>query len=116
MDKDELAVGVIVIVGSVSGIAAYDAFPNAGIIGALIALFAVAWLLYQFRAPMNIWNFLGLLINPPIAALIAFFSVFVYLSVFQDMNLSISVFGSFAAAVLGFTGGAFLFKYWNMGP
>ncbi len=116
MEAGKFITQVTVVVGIISGVAAYDAFPNAGIIGALVALFGVAWLLYQFRSPMEVWNFFGLLINPPIASLIVFFSSFVYLSVLQEFELTVSLIGSFAAAVLGFSMGAYLFKYWNMGP
>lgn len=116
MEAGEFITKVAIVVGVISGAAAYDALPNAGIIGALIVLFGVAWLLYQFREGIAIWNFFGLLISPPVVSLIGFFSTFAYLTVFQDMSLMVSLLGSFAGAVFGFTAGAFLFKYWNMGP
>ncbi len=115
MGAQKVFTQVAVVIGFIAGVIAYDAYPNTGFTGALIALLGASWLLYRVSSRMGVWNFFGLLINPPMASLIAFFSAFIYLSALQEMALTNSLLGSFAAAVLGFAAGAFLFKYWNMG-
>ncbi|QGA80544.1 hypothetical protein [Candidatus Nanohalobium constans] len=73
-----------------------------------------AWLLFQFRTLEKAWKSLGLLRNPILSGINAFFASFIYLS-WNTVPLMKAIYLSTGVFLLGGVLGTLMYKYWNIG-
>ncbi len=103
-----------ILVGGLSGAAAFIVFENTGFIAAAATFTTVAWILYRFSSGKLLWDTGKHLINPATA-----FMVFLGLGVtYLALDLEVtgdSLLGGLGVGILGAALGMLLFKYWTIG-
>lgn len=102
------------LIGLAAGYAGYYVYTRSGLVSGIIALLAVAWLLYRFSSAENAWDTLEMLTQPPAAAFIFFLAGFTFFAS-RGTPFTLSLLISIGLALIGAVTGMFLYKYWDIG-
>ncbi len=105
---------LLIAIGAAAGYAAYQVYPSAGAVPALVVMFTVAWLLYRLSSGKRAWNTAAMMTNPVMTAIMFFLVGFSYFT-FRAESMQESLVLAAGAGLLGGALGMLLFKYWNIG-
>lgn len=105
--------GIALLIGLLSGLLGYYTYTVADALSGALVVFASAWLMYRLSSAKKVWDTLGFLQNPPIAAAIFFFLGFMFFALrggFFEVSLTMAT----GIGLLGAVAGMMFYSYWNI--